>query len=207
MPFLLPNQQRQSTEGTQPVQNWMVICLERDAELHIAQLMLLPLTVSCFSKIKIGFTFLVPAHPGRPGQRAVKRVCECVLILNIFRHIWKTSALYCVNMCNFSWWWMFLIKSSTCSSAGAVSRNYSDICRTGWVYVTEEHHHSTHNQAVSFSTFAKCESNMTLYCLQACWNKEATGCSILLNWRGICLPTCGHWVQSNPVVACTATSA
>ena len=42
----------------------MVICLERDADLHIAQLMPLPLTVSCFSKIQIGFTFLVPAHPG-----------------------------------------------------------------------------------------------------------------------------------------------
>ena len=53
----------------------MVICLERDADLHIAQLMPLPLTVSCFSKIQIGFTFLVPAHPGSPGQRAVKRVC------------------------------------------------------------------------------------------------------------------------------------
>ena len=33
----------------------------------------LPLTVSCFSKIQIGFTFLVPAHPGSPGKRAVKR--------------------------------------------------------------------------------------------------------------------------------------
>ena len=32
-------------------------------------------TVSCFSKIQIGFTFLVPAHLGRPGKRAVKRVC------------------------------------------------------------------------------------------------------------------------------------
>jgi len=40
----------------------------------------LPLTVSCFSKIQIGFTFLVPAHLGSPGQRAVKRVCVCVRI-------------------------------------------------------------------------------------------------------------------------------
>jgi len=55
----------------------MVICLERDADLHIAQLMPLPLTVSCSSKIQIGFTFLVLAHLGRPGQRAVKRVCVC----------------------------------------------------------------------------------------------------------------------------------
>jgi len=44
------------------------------ADLHMAQLMPLPLTVSCFSKIQIGFTFLVPAHPGSPGQRVVKRV-------------------------------------------------------------------------------------------------------------------------------------
>ena len=56
----------------------MVICLERYADLHMAQRMPLPLTVSCFSKIHIGFTFLVPAHPGSPGQRAVKRVCVCV---------------------------------------------------------------------------------------------------------------------------------
>jgi len=41
----------------------------------MAQLMPLPLTVSCFSEIQIGFTFLVPAHPGSPGKRAVKRVC------------------------------------------------------------------------------------------------------------------------------------
>ena len=52
----------------------MVICLERDADLHMAQLMPLPLTVSCFSKIQIGFTLLVPAHPGSPGKRAVKWV-------------------------------------------------------------------------------------------------------------------------------------
>jgi len=38
----------------------------------------LPLTVSCFTKIQIGFTFLVLAHPGSPGQRAIKRVCVCV---------------------------------------------------------------------------------------------------------------------------------
>jgi len=53
----------------------MVICLELCADLYIAQLMPLPLTVSCFSKIQIGFTFLVPAHPGSPGKRTVKQVC------------------------------------------------------------------------------------------------------------------------------------
>ena len=55
----------------------MVICLERDADLHMAQLMPLPLTVSCFSKIQIGLIFLVPAHPGSPRKRAFKWVCVC----------------------------------------------------------------------------------------------------------------------------------
>ena len=55
----------------------MVICLEQGADLHMAQRISLPLTVSCFSKIQVGFTFLVLAYPGSPGQRAVKRVCVC----------------------------------------------------------------------------------------------------------------------------------
>ena len=53
----------------------MVVCLEQGAGLHMAQLMPLPLTISCFSKIQIDFTFLVPAHLGSPGKRAVKWVC------------------------------------------------------------------------------------------------------------------------------------
>jgi len=58
----------------------MVICLERSADLHMAQLMPLPLTVSLFNKIQIGFTFLVLAHLGCPGQRALKRVCVVCII-------------------------------------------------------------------------------------------------------------------------------
>ena len=57
---------------------WRGICLEWGADLHMSQLMPLPPTVSCFSKIQIGFTFLVPAHLGSPGKRAVKWVCMCV---------------------------------------------------------------------------------------------------------------------------------
>jgi len=60
----------------------MIICLERGADLHMAQLMPLPLTVSFFSKIQIDFTFLLLAHLGSPRKRAVKRcVCVCVLII------------------------------------------------------------------------------------------------------------------------------
>ena len=59
----------------------MVVCLE---------LMPLPLTVCCFSKIQIGFTFLVPAHPGGPRQRAVKWVslCVCTAGLLLFLLLW-----------------------------------------------------------------------------------------------------------------------
>ena len=64
--------------GMQKTLEWLVagvvICLERGADLHMAQMMPLPLTASCFSKIQIGFTFLVLAHPSSPGQRAVKRL-------------------------------------------------------------------------------------------------------------------------------------
>ena len=62
----------------------MVICLEQGAaDLHMAQLMPLPLTVSCFSKIQIGFTFLVLAHPGSPGKGPLNGcVCVCVCVSN-----------------------------------------------------------------------------------------------------------------------------
>ena len=73
----------------------MVICLERGADLHMAQRMPLPLTVSCFSKIKIGFTFLVLAHPGSPGQMAVKRVCVCVCVLRCVAYTCLLSELSC----------------------------------------------------------------------------------------------------------------
>ena len=63
----------------------MVICLKRGADLHMAQLMPLPLSVSCSSKIQIGFTFLVPAHLGSPGKRAVKRMCVCVCVRTVLR--------------------------------------------------------------------------------------------------------------------------
>ena len=59
----------------------MVICLERGADLHMVQLKPLPLTVSCFSKIQIGFTFLVPAHPGSLGKGPLNGCCCCCVVL------------------------------------------------------------------------------------------------------------------------------
>ena len=74
----------------------MVISLDRGADLHMAQLMPLPLTVFCFSEIQNGFTFLIPAQLGSPGQRAVKRVCVCV-----FQSIGERSIVMSVSVCVF----------------------------------------------------------------------------------------------------------
>ena len=59
----------------------MVICLERGTDLYVAQLMPLPLTVSCFSNIQVGFTFLVPAHLGSPvPEKGPLNGFVCVLL-------------------------------------------------------------------------------------------------------------------------------
>jgi len=93
----------------------MVICLEQDADLHMAQLMPLPLTVSCFSKIQTGFTFLVPADLGSPRKRAVKWVYVCIARITdsniglqcaVFSHFdsetqstWSLSGTFCLLHC------------------------------------------------------------------------------------------------------------
>ena len=60
----------------------MVICVERGADLHMAQRMPLPLTVSCFSKSQIGFTFLVRLTWVVPGKGPLN-VCVCMCIFKI----------------------------------------------------------------------------------------------------------------------------
>ena len=63
-------------KGIRPVKTgYLFVCQERGTDLHVAHLMPLPLTLSCFSNIQICYTFLVPAHLGSPGKRAVKYVC------------------------------------------------------------------------------------------------------------------------------------
>jgi len=76
--------------------NWVVGCwcgcLRRGTNLHMAQLMPLPLTVSCFNKIQIGFTFLVPAHWGNPGWRAIKRVLLYICVCRISIPDWFSQS-------------------------------------------------------------------------------------------------------------------
>ena len=71
---------------------WRGYLSGRGADLHIAQLMPLPLTVSCFSKIQIGFTFLVPAHPGSVGKRADKGVL--LLLVSVCRRIFVLALVF-----------------------------------------------------------------------------------------------------------------
>ena len=71
-------------EGIRPVKTdfggvlaWLSVWSEMQTCILIH---LMPLPLTCFRKIQIGFTFLVPAHPGSPRQRAVKRVSVCVAV-------------------------------------------------------------------------------------------------------------------------------
>ena len=79
----------------------MVICLERDADLHMAQLMPLPLTVYGFSKIQIGFTFLVPAHRVVP-EKGPLNVCVRACVRACVRVRSRACARACVRVCVFT---------------------------------------------------------------------------------------------------------
>jgi len=84
----------------------MFICLERGADLHMAQLMPLPLTVSCFSEIQIAFTFLVPAHPGSPGKGPLNGwvcVCVCIILPSVLWHCWS-GVRKSIRSVKIGWW-------------------------------------------------------------------------------------------------------
>ena len=81
----------------------------------MAQLMPLPLTVSCFSKLQIGFSCLVLAHPGSPGQRAIKRVCvkrACVCV-----YVFSAEENAVVEHCSSVFYWSYA------ASSGVVARS------------------------------------------------------------------------------------
>jgi len=96
-------------KGIRPVKNWVVGCWRGYFSGSMAQLMPLPLTVSCFSKIQIGFTFLVLAHMGDPGKRAVKRVCVCVCfwyrLTRVVPDKGPLNVCVCVNYSHYSASW------------------------------------------------------------------------------------------------------
>ena len=100
----------------------MVICLERGADLHMVQLMPLPLTVSCFSKIQIGFTFLVAADPDGPGKGPLNGcVCVCVCVISPQRLTLETS-----NFVHGSAMRSLSLVMSKCSLSGRVQGHVSN---------------------------------------------------------------------------------
>jgi len=115
----------------------VIICLERGADLHTAQLMPLPLIVSCFSKIQIGFTFLVPAHSGSPGQRAIKRVCVRACVRACVR-VWCNICTVCARITGLILWSLLLVTSvwsgriRSCSQWCSLHHLRTFICYTPW---------------------------------------------------------------------------
>ena len=65
----------------------MVICLEQGADLHMAQLMPLPLSVSCFSKIQLVLPFWYRLTQVVPDKGPLNGcVCVCVCVAYIIFH-------------------------------------------------------------------------------------------------------------------------
>jgi len=100
-------------KGIQPVKNWVVGCWHGylsggRCRLAYAQLMPLPLTVSCSSKIQIGFTFLVLAYPGSPGKRVVKWVCVCLCFWET-AHILQPCLIFWIDLSKINQFWWFSV--------------------------------------------------------------------------------------------------
>ena len=107
----------------------MVICMERDADLHMAQLMPLLLTVSCFSKIQIGFAFLVLAHLGSPGKGPLNR-CVCVSCcsgLTCVECVARRSCVARISQCT-SVFTAEIVRSSASGARRALLSSPSCVC-------------------------------------------------------------------------------
>jgi len=136
----------------------VVICLEQGADLHMAQLMPLPLTVSCFSKIQIGFTFLVPCHLGSPGQRAIKRVCVCVCVSFVVDFGLLVNACFCCVRYN------FFSLSSQEIALGKRVRN--DLFFVKWD--VNPHLSQSVNQSITLCDVCLSDGSMSCTCLLPC---------------------------------------
>ena len=118
-------------KGIRPVKTewWgvgMVICLEQGVDLHMARLMPLPLTVSCFSEIQIGFISLVPAHPDSP-RKGLLNVCVCLIILVIQHRLFLCGLFTSVG-------WLLLLFaafSRRCSTCGREGGGKCRACNVG----------------------------------------------------------------------------
>ena len=135
----------------------------------MAQLMPLSLTVSCFSKIQIGFTFLVPAHLGSPGKRAVKRLCVCVSVLDDAA-ITRMRVLFSARVCR-RWsatavcWKRVWRRAATSAGRCASTSTSSPTC---WAASAARHTRTSHGTSTaslsSSSRRSWCSPNSSTNC-------------------------------------------
>ena len=181
--------------GLQKTEWWgagVVFCLERDADLHTAQLMPLPLTVSCFSKIQTGFTFLVPAHMGNPGKRAVKWVC-------VFYGLYKYTHLLLItyyDVHSLTGQCYELNIPSTWTLCGQCNRQHTRDDNTGSAAVQNSVHHTADCKTASSLKYSQrwhlpllllaTTVLWPLYCVPAvlrhCWLGGRKGIRPVENW-------------------------
>ena len=135
----------------------------------MAQLMRLPLTVSFFSKIQMGFTFLVPAHPHSPRQRAIKRVLLLLLLL-VGKPLWfwscrfTVTALCCLSLMNMYAQHVTIANPVACTAndSATVLHNFTIACHVA---------RATNNVSIGFLASSHSESSsmdvllMPVFCL------------------------------------------
>ena len=106
----------------------MVICLGRGADMHMAQLMQLPLIISCASKSRLVLPFWYWLTLVVPDKGLINGCCCCAWIIISNDHIWTTvfslSAMksQVVLLCNVpsEWWimanskWAFALINEQC---------------------------------------------------------------------------------------------
>ena len=99
-------------KGIRPVKKlelWdagMIMCLGQGADLHMAQLMPLPLTISCSSKSRLVFpSWFYFSGAGSPrlsrteSKRAVKQMCACVYVSWLNWYHWPAAVTISAQNC------------------------------------------------------------------------------------------------------------
>ena len=149
----------------------------------------LPLTVSCFSRIQIGFTILVPAHLGSPGERAVKRVCVCVwlvclsAVIEWFGEVYRSVLSLARWQCAYCRWFQFaniqspvntLVKMLRCVCE--INRNKTEKNHRVW-WTGDSFRHLALGCSISW------ESCVILFRTEAAVGNKAVGMWTVKQWR------------------------